>query len=172
LEVAALPGLPKGCTRTRQPALDLATDERDSPMAEPVHPAATHHLPPFITAPGETDVLFIIMALAVLLGVIGIGIFYFKLHALPERLAHGGQKAQFQIVAVLALLALFTHNHAFWIAGLLLALLPVPDFLTPLTSIADSLERIAANGRAAGAASPPPADSLPAQSQPREREEA
>lgn len=24
-------------------------------MAEPVHPAAIHHLPPFVTAPGDTD---------------------------------------------------------------------------------------------------------------------
>ena len=24
-------------------------------MTEPLHPAATHHLPSFITAPGETD---------------------------------------------------------------------------------------------------------------------
>jgi hypothetical protein len=62
---------------------------------------------------------------------------------LPEQMAHRGQKIQFEIVAVLALLALFTHNHAFWIAGLLLALIPLPDFTTPLSSIAGSLERIA-----------------------------
>jgi hypothetical protein len=111
-------------------------------MAE-LHPAAIHHLPPFVTAPGETDVLFVLMAILVLFGVIGIGIFYFKLHALPEQMAHRGQKVQFQIVAVLALIALFTHNHAFWIAGLLLALIPLPDFLTPLTSIAKSLDRMA-----------------------------
>ena len=109
-------------------------------MAESLHPAATHHLPVFVTAPGETDVLFVAMAIFVLLAVIGIGIFYFKLHALPEQMAHRGQKVQFEIVAVLALLALFTHNHAFWVAGLLLALVPLPDFLTPLSSMARSLE--------------------------------
>ena len=112
-------------------------------MAEPLHPAATHHLPAFVTAPGETDVLFVVMTMFVLLAVIGIGIFYFKLHALPEQMAHRGQKVQMEIVAVLALLALFTHNHAFWIAGLLLALLPMPDFMTPLVSIARSLDRMA-----------------------------
>lgn len=132
-------------------------------MAEPIHPAATHHLPFFVTAPGETDLLLWGMAFFLVFAVIGIGIFYFKLHALPEHLAHGGQKAQFQIVAVLALLALFTHNHAFWIAGLLLALVPVPDFLTPMTSIADSLQRIA-GGPGPTAAQPPsephPADVL------------
>jgi hypothetical protein len=123
-------------------------------MAEPLHPAAIHHLPPFVTAPGETDVLFGAVAIFVVLAVIGIGVFYFKLHALPEQMAHRGQKVQFEIVAVLALLALFTHNHAFWIAGLLLALVPLPDFGTPLSSIAGSPERIAANS---GPAAPGPA---------------
>jgi len=113
-------------------------------MSQPLHPAATQHLPFFVTAPGETDVLFVSMAIFVLLAVIGIGVFYFKLHALPEHMAHRGQKVQMEIVAVLALIALFTHNHLFWIAGLLLALIPLPDFTTPLTSIAGSLERIAA----------------------------
>jgi len=132
-------------------------------MAEPLHPAAITHLPPFITAPGETDVLFVVMAIFVVLALIGMGIFYFKLHALPEQMAHRGQKVQFQIVAVLALLALFTHNHAFWIAGLLLALIPLPDFTTPLSSITRALERIA-ESKAPGTApapappSPPPAE--------------
>ena len=122
-------------------------------MAEPLHPVAIEHLPPFVTAPGETDGLFVAMAIFVVLAVIGIGVFYFKLHALPEQMAHRGQKVQFQIVAVLGLLALFTHNHAFWIAGLLLALIPLPDFTTPLSSIAGSLERIA--GSTGSAAAPP-----------------
>jgi hypothetical protein len=131
-------------------------------MADLPHPAAIHHLPPFVTAPGQTDVLFVAMAIFVILAVIGIGVFYLKLHSLPEQLAHRGQKMQFQIVAVLGLLALFTHNHAFWVAGLLLALVPLPDFGTPLSSIARSLERIAANSGPATSAPldqavPPPA---------------
>jgi hypothetical protein len=137
-------------------------------MAESLHPAAIHHLPPFVTAPGETDVLFVVMAVVVLLGVVGIGVFYFKLHALPEHLAHRGQKIQLEIVAVLTLIALFTHNHAFWIAALLLALIPLPDFTTPLASIASSLERIAA-GRAPVAALPPPTASGPSGDQPGEK---
>ena len=127
-------------------------------MAEPLHPVAIEHLPPFVTAPGETDALFVAMAIFVVLAVIGIGVFYFKLHALPEQMAHRGQKVQFEIVAVLALIALFTHNHAFWIAGLLLALIPLPDFTTPLASIAGSLERMAAG---AGPATPAPARKTP-----------
>jgi hypothetical protein len=134
-------------------------------MTEQLHPVAIHHLPPFVTAPGETDVLFVVMAIVVLLIVISIGVFYFKLHALPEQLSHGGQKVQFQIVSVLALIALFTHNHAFWIAGLLLALVPIPDFTTPVSSIARSLERIAA-GTEPAAAPPPPREPEPAGDRP------
>jgi len=136
-------------------------------MAEPLHPAAITHLPPFITAPGETDILFVVMAIFVVLALIGMGIFYFKLHALPEQMAHRGQKVQFQIVAVLALLALFTHNHAFWIAGLLLALIPLPDFTTPLGSIARALERIAeSKSLASTAPAPAPAPTSPPSTEP------
>lgn len=135
-------------------------------MAEPLHPAATHHLPFFITAPGETDLLFVSTAIFVLLAVIGIGVFYFKLHALPEHMAHRGQKVQMEIVAVLALIALFTHNHLFWIAGLLLALIPLPDFTTPLTSIASSLERMAGGPAPDAPATPPMAEAPPARKSP------
>ncbi len=112
-------------------------------MTQGMHPAAIEHLPPFITPPGSTDVLFVVIGIFLVMAVIGIGLFYFKLHALPEQLAHRGQKIQFQVVAVLALLALFTHNHLFWVAGLLLALVPFPDFTTPLTSMARSLSKMA-----------------------------
>jgi hypothetical protein len=129
-----------------------------------MHPAAAGHLPFFVTAPGGTDVLLIGMVLFMILAVIGVGVFYLKLHALPEHMAHRGQKVQYEIVAVLALLALFTHNHAFWIAGLFLALLPIPDFITPVTSMAQSLGRLAdqaaaqppSAGRAAPAEGAPP----------------
>ena len=58
-------------------------------------------------------------------------------------MAHKSQKLQFEIVAVLGLLALFTHVHLFWIAALLLAMIDLPDFSTPLRSIAGSVEKIA-----------------------------
>ena len=138
-------------------------------MTDAIHPAAIQHLPFFVTPPGQTDGLFVAVALLVLFGVIGIGVFYFKLHALPEHLAHSGEKTQFQIVAVLALLALFTHNHAFWIAGLLLALVRLPDFTSPLQSIAGSLERLATHTTPA----PPPEQpkATPAEPAPNERSE-
>ncbi|MDS9469811.1 hypothetical protein RGQ15_19825 [Paracoccus sp. MBLB3053] len=120
----------------------MATDSQSQSL---LHPEAVAHLPPFISLPGQTDWFLIGTGIFLILAVVGVGVFYFKLHALPEHMAHRGQKIQLELVAVLALISLFTHNHAFWIAGLLLALIPVPDFTTPLTSMAESLGRIAGN---------------------------
>lgn len=108
-----------------------------------MNPAATDHLPVFVTQPGDTDVLLVITAIFLLVFIIGIGLVYWRLHALPEQLAHRGEKIQYQFVAVLGLLALFTHNHAFWVAGLLLAFVRLPDFSTPLTTMARSLSKMA-----------------------------
>jgi len=44
---------------------------------------------------------------------------------------------------VLGLLALFTHNHLFWVIGLFLAMVDLPDFGTPLRRIAGSVEKMA-----------------------------
>ena len=104
------------------------------------HPAASHHLPWFLTAPGESDTLFTITTLIVIAAVLALGVVFFRLHSLPERLGH--KKLQFEIVAVLGLLSLFTHQHIFWVAGLLLALIDLPDFQTPLGRIATSLEKL------------------------------
>ena len=41
------------------------------------------------------------------------------------------------------MLALFTHIHLFWIAALLLAMIDLPDFSTPLRRIAGSVEKMA-----------------------------
>ena len=112
-------------------------------MSGQLHSAAPHHLPAFITAPGETDVLLVVTAIILIVILLIFGNLFLKLHTLPERLAHKGHKLQFEIVAVLGLLALFTHIHAFWVAGLLLALVDLPDFGTPLGRMASSLERIA-----------------------------
>ena len=112
-------------------------------MAESLNSAAPQHLPSFITAPGETDVLMVIMAIVLLLSILGFGILFLRLHTLPERLAHKSQKIQFEIVAVLGLLALFTHMHIFWVLGLLLALIDLPDLGSFLGRIAGSVEKIA-----------------------------
>jgi hypothetical protein len=84
-----------------------------------------------------------VMAVLLLIVVFAVGVLFLRLHTLPERMAHGSQKLQFEVVAVLGLLALFTHIHLFWVAGLLLALIDLPDFGTPLRRIAGSAERMA-----------------------------
>jgi hypothetical protein len=110
---------------------------------EVLHPAAPHDLPSFITAPGETDTLMVVVGIVLIGSILGIGNLYLRLHSLPEQMAHKSQKLQFEIVAVLGLLALFTHNHLFWVIGLLLALVDLPDFGTPLRRIAGSVDKIA-----------------------------
>lgn len=113
-------------------------------MSSAMNPAAPHYLPVFITAPGESDVFLIGAAIFLIVAVLGLGSVYFRLHALPERMAHGNaSKVQFEVVAILALLALFTHTNALWVAALLLALVPIPDFHGPLAAMADSLARMA-----------------------------
>jgi hypothetical protein len=108
-----------------------------------LHPAAPHDLPSFITAPGDTDVLMVVVGIVLIGSILMVGNFYLHLHTMPERMAHKSQKLQFEIVAVLGLLALFTHNHLFWVIGLLLAMIDLPDFGTPLRRIAGSVEKIA-----------------------------
>lgn len=127
-------------------------------MTTAQHPAASHHLPWFITAPGESDILFTITTFVVLTIVMVLGLLFFRLHSLPERLGH--KKLQFEIVAVLGLLSLFTHVHAFWVAGLLLALIDLPDFQTPLRRIADSVERLS------GTQASPEPEPIPEHTQP------
>ncbi|MGM4891313.1 hypothetical protein [Tardiphaga sp. 839_C3_N1_4] len=112
-------------------------------MSETLHQNAPHHLPGFITAPGETDTLMVVVGIVLIGSVMMVGNLYLRLHSMPERMAHKSQKLQFEIVAVLGLIALFTHNHLFWIIGLLLAMIDLPDFSTPLRSIAGSVRKIA-----------------------------
>lgn len=112
-------------------------------MAQAVHPSAPHELPAFITAPGETDTLMVAMGVLLLVAILAVGNVFLRIHTLPERMAHKSQKLQFEVVAVLGLLALFTHIHLFWVAGLLLAMIDLPDISTPLRTIAGSVERIA-----------------------------
>lgn len=112
-------------------------------MSEQVHPLAPHHLPFFIPGSDGSDTLMVVMGIFLLGAILWVGTLYWKLHSLPERMAHKSRKLQFELVAVLGLISLFTHNHIFWIAGLLLAMIDLPDFSTPLRSIAGSVERIA-----------------------------
>jgi hypothetical protein len=134
---------------------------RDS-LSEQLHPMAPHHLPFFITPPNETDVLMVAMGIFLVAAVLSVGTLYLRLHSLPERMAHKSEKLQFEIVAILGLLALFTHIHLFWVAGLLLAMIDLPDFGTPLRSIAGSVEKIANAAPDEGSSAEPETRSGPA----------
>lgn len=110
---------------------------------EPTAPAVVAHLPAFATAPGQTDVLSIAVSIFLVVMLLALGNLYLRLHALPERMAHRMNRVQLEIIAVLALISLVTHNHLFWIAALLLAFVQFPDIGGYAASIARSLEKIA-----------------------------
>jgi hypothetical protein len=108
------------------------------------HSASTVDLPLWLaTGPGETDVLLIAMGAFLVLFVFIFGVLMLRLHHLPEHIASTEQKVQYQLVATLGLLGMFTHVNLFWIAGLLLALIDLPDFTGSLNRIASSVRQIA-----------------------------
>ena len=118
------------------------------------NPAAPDHVPFYIPGADGSDPLLAITALILIAATLVIGVIYFRLHALPEQLGH--HKLQFEVCAVLALISLFTHEHIYWIIALVLALVDLPDFTTPLTRIATALERRPSTWRG-----PPPIEAAP-----------
>jgi hypothetical protein len=107
------------------------------------NPIATTHLPFFITPPGQTDVLYNV-TLVILVGcIILTGVVFLTIHSLPERMAHKSQKVLLDLIALLCLLALLTHEHLFWFIAMVLAFIDIPDFLTPVNRIASSVATIA-----------------------------
>lgn len=115
-------------------------------MAGDVNPAAPHVLPFFVPGPDGSDQMMVTTAIVMAIGVIVLGVIFFTIHSLPERMAHRTKKVQMEIVAVLCLLALLTQIHSFWIGALLLALIDIPSLARPVERIAGSLERIAGQG--------------------------
>jgi hypothetical protein len=105
-------------------------------------------MPFFITAPGETDVLYNVTLVIVVACIILTGVVFLTIHSLPERMAHKSQKVLFDLIALLCLLALLTHEHFFWFVAIVLAFIPIPDFLTPVNRIASSVAAMA--GQEAG----------------------
>ncbi len=110
------------------------------------HTLATEHLPMFVSGQGETDVFFIVVVVMAIVATMSIGALYFTLHSLPERMAHKVNSNQIQLISIMLLVALFTHNNYFFIGALLLAAVRFPDWTTPLNSISKSLEEQAKKG--------------------------
>lgn len=126
-------------------------------MESSLRETAIAHAPFFVTGPGQSDVLFTIIVWFIILTVFGLGALYLSLHALPERLAHHANHTQIQLISILTLLALFTHNNLFWLAALVIAVVQVPDFYTPIKSIADALKAMARQrGAISDSAAPAP----------------
>ncbi len=114
------------------------------------------YLPFFVTAPGDSDILYSAVAVFLVLVAVGFGALYFTIQAIPDRLADGASKVQLQIVGLLGLLSLFTMNNAFWVAALLLAAIRIPDIVTPLREIAREMA-----ARRELPATPPPPEETP-----------
>lgn len=112
-------------------------------MSDTQHPLAPHHLPPYFATADGSDFLFTVMVYGLLAVILLLGVAYFTLHALPEQMAHKGNATQLQLISILAMLALFTHNNIFWVVALVLAAFRPPDIITPLSSIAQSLQSMA-----------------------------
>ena len=111
------------------------------------HPTAPEHLPFFLPGADGSDPVFIAVVVILLIVLVCVGALYFKIHSLPEHIGEKYNSTQLQLISVLTMLALFTHNNAFWIIALLITVVRVPDFLTPLQKIAASLGKLAADGR-------------------------
>ncbi|MEM9126469.1 MAG: hypothetical protein AAGB28_11850 [Pseudomonadota bacterium] len=108
-----------------------------------LHPMATGHIPSYVTQADGSDFLLTFMFFFTVGLVVLIGIAYFTLHSIPEKIAHQSNHPQFQLVGILALLALFTHNGLFWVAAILVAGFQFPDFAAPLRAIADAIRSLA-----------------------------
>jgi hypothetical protein len=128
-------------------------------MPAEINPIAIPYLPSFITSPEETDGLMTFMTFFVIVAILSIGILLLRIHTLPERKLHKSNKFQLEIVSILGLLALLTHVHVFWVIGLLLAFIDIPDFSTPILRMAGALDRLASRH---GAEEPPELPALPA----------
>jgi hypothetical protein len=61
-------------------------------------------------------------------------------------MAHKANHNQLQLIGLLTLLALLTHNNVLWLLALIIAALNPPDLLTPLRSMARSLARMSRRG--------------------------
>jgi hypothetical protein len=138
-------------------------------MSEPSVNVVHEHLPFYITGPGESDILFTAVAVALVAIIIGFGALYFTIQAIPDRMVKGAGKAQMQVVGLLGLISLFTMNNLYWIAAILLAAVRIPDLASPLAEIASSLR---SPPRAGGQpeAAPPAGAAVPAAAESDSRE--
>ena len=87
-------------------------------MIETRHPISPTHLPWFITQPGQIDTLMVFTAAFLLLFTVTMGVLMLRLLYLPEKMVPQEQKAKYEVVATLCLLAMFASGNFLWIAAL------------------------------------------------------
>nr|WP_170763762.1 hypothetical protein [Ruegeria lacuscaerulensis] len=116
---------------------------------------ATGHIPSYVTQADGSDFLLTFMFVFTVLVIVLIGVGYFTLHSIPEKIAHESNHPQFQLVGILALLALFTHNGLFWVAAILVAGFQFPDVAAPLRAIADAIRSLGPQRPEETASAPP-----------------
>jgi hypothetical protein len=107
-----------------------------------MHPMAPAQLPSFVPGMDGSDGMLFNTGVFLIIAISCIGILIFMIHAIPEKVAHRSRKAQMEIVSVLCLLSLLSHNHIFWVIGLFLAFVDFPKLGEPFSRIAVALERI------------------------------
>jgi hypothetical protein len=71
------------------------------------------------------------------------GVLMLRLLYLPSKMVPQEQKAKYEVVATLCLLAMFAPGNFLWIAALLVAMIDIPDFTPLLQRIAEAVRRIA-----------------------------
>jgi hypothetical protein len=87
--------------------------------------------------------LMVFTGLFILLFIAAMGTVMFGILYLPEQMVSKEDKAKYEVVATLCVLAMFAPWHLFWIAALLLAMTDIPDFTPVFQRIADATRRIA-----------------------------
>jgi hypothetical protein len=108
------------------------------------HAASSNtNLPWFIAEPGQTDTLMVFAGLFLVFFTVIIGVLMFRLLYLPVTMVSKVKKAQYEVVATLCLLSIFTLGNFLWVAALLVAMIDIPDFLSPVKRIAEAVRRIA-----------------------------
>jgi len=79
-------------------------------MIETRHPISPTHLPWFITQPGQIDTLMVFTAAFLLLFTVTMGVLMLRLLYLPEKMVPQEQKAKYEVVATLCLLAAISFD--------------------------------------------------------------
>jgi hypothetical protein len=112
-------------------------------MVETRNAAFTGHLPWFMTEPGQSDTLLVLTGIFCVWFIATMGVLILRLFYMPIETVPQEQKAKYEVVAALCLIAMFTPGNYLWIAALLVALIDIPDFTPLFQRMADAARRIA-----------------------------